>query len=522
MTATSPTQPLNKPDLHYPTRQMGKQKKKEKNKTKKRNGAPKQTRNRMTTTQRLLAEAEQIVRHDQGRPNSIGALARKPPKGTGQRNVGGVHSSYMMKGGFKEVKDKSKEQIEEEKIPTGFRRITRHQTNRKDGHRSKYFPSPSPLVKAAQEAAPSTSVLVRAKLLTELETPAVDPHSNPNKPRSLRKTAIINSYALSAQSGFVQRLKRQLDAVSPNSSVSSSLAAIAPSHHSMQHKNSTQRDGDLKKGPQRILVAGSRLEQNLFDVVDSNVQETLNDIVLLFNNTHPDNTIQVETLRRTITTRLEQQGLAPYGMYRPQLMSSNKDTDRLADLHAGFHHGYRDVNMKEMAAYDQCPLVKGGDYAGKKVRCRKGEASKLVMQNHYMGGAKWTIHMIVGFDQQEQGHIIKVWITDSTRDRDVAAFLKETQAPPAHAPHIGGPPVGPVLQQMGIKYVLADMLGRSGKARYPEKGHFHPEIRPYLARFGVKWTIAPPLGHLVNFIEPVNGKNVNIYICIYVLFVGCG
>jgi hypothetical protein len=39
---------------------MGKQKKKEKNKTKKRNGAPKQTRNRMTTIQRMLAEAAQI------------------------------------------------------------------------------------------------------------------------------------------------------------------------------------------------------------------------------------------------------------------------------------------------------------------------------------------------------------------------------------------------------------------------------------------------------------------------------
>ena len=95
---------------------MGKQKKKEKNKTKKRNGASKQRRNCMSKTERLLAEAAQIVRQDQGRPNSIGALARNPPKGTGQRNVGGIHSSYMMRGGFKESKDKSKEQIEQEKI----------------------------------------------------------------------------------------------------------------------------------------------------------------------------------------------------------------------------------------------------------------------------------------------------------------------------------------------------------------------------------------------------------------------
>ena len=87
---------------------------------------------------------------------------------------------------------KDLEQIEKEKINTGFRRTTRHQINRKDGHRSMHYPSPNPLVKAAQEAASSTSTLLRAKLLAELKTPAVDPHSNPNKPRSLRKTAIIN------------------------------------------------------------------------------------------------------------------------------------------------------------------------------------------------------------------------------------------------------------------------------------------------------------------------------------------
>ena len=84
----------------------------------------------------------------------------------------------------------------------------------------------------------------------------------------------------------------------------------------------------------------------------------------------------------------------------------------------------------------------------------------------------------------------------SAKGNDSFDFFCREQARLLHAPELYGPAVTTVMRESGrCKYMLYDMLGRSGRANHPTAQHFHPEIKTEFTKVGITASELPPAAH---------------------------
>ena len=89
-----------------------------------------------------------------------------------------------------------------------------------------------------------------------------------------------------------------------------------------------------------------------------------------------------------------------------------------------------------------------------------------------MSNATWT----GAIDEVE---VLKSNLTaTAAKGSDSFNFFCREEPRKLHAPELFGSAVTTVMAENGrCKYILFDMLGRSGRANHPTTQHFHPEIK---------------------------------------------
>ena len=118
-----------------------------------------------------------------------------------------------------------------------------------------------------------------------------------------------------------------------------------------------------------------------------------------------------------------------------------------------------------------------------------------------MGNATWT------------GAIDEVEVLKSTlaptaaKGSDFFNFSCREQSRKFYAPKLFGPAVTTVMAENGrCKYMLYDMLGRSGRANHPTAQHFYPEIKTEFAKGGITASELPPAVHEWSAQEPIHAR----------------
>ena len=156
---------------------------------------------------------------------------------------------------------------------------------------------------------------------------------------------------------------------------------------------------------------------------------------------------------------------------------------------------------------DQTPIVQGGTISEVYTRHGQQVLSGGTLKGNLMGQT-WILSAVITVNQT-----VKTWLhvdnagrAVSVGDEEIVKFYTQEQPSPSpELSRVGGKAVGPLLQALGIKFLIVDSVGRSGATAAPVASHFSPTVFQHLAKHGVRMLLLPPAGCLGNPIELWNG-----------------
>mgnify|MGYP003991813073 FL=1 len=185
------------------------------------------------------------------------------------------------------------------------------------------------------------------------------------------------------------------------------------------------------------------------------------------------------------------------------MRGASKRTDgnqpRVFDMQLSFAVAYDKLEMAEMSHGDEAPLYYGfGDHS------KYGYAP--VGQGCYVEQPyRWKKANMICVISFSPPKILKISVQDRPfKDDDCYNFYSKMQEPPDHAPNLNGEAVTKLLYPTNARYFFHDLLGRAGRAKNPQKSHFHPDIPRAFAAEGIREMKLPPQGHYFSPQEPIN------------------
>lgn len=189
-----------------------------------------------------------------------------------------------------------------------------------------------------------------------------------------------------------------------------------------------------------------------------------------------------------------------YKLKKPLKSSTDKNLARIIDMQAGYMEGLKQaidsnaITTDDLYYEDECP-IRAGELPAKG---RVLETETLYGREPYICPT-FTLLSVIGPTKW-----IKCWLLKgSANDEVVEDFMTRRQAPPAHAPNLGGSPITRLIPQH--KYLVWDRLGRAGRCLQPNKQHYNKIVKRSLETRGVIEVKLPPKGHEFNPIEVFQG-----------------
>ena len=448
-----------------------------------------------------------------GLPTSIVAGAREKQKGkqgARRHNQGGIQSKY-----FPDLV------VPGQRLAKGFK--DEHEVNQKYGlcPRNQTKQEQITAMKKARVNSPLSLVEKMSLVIGHNRSPLNPGRKSKTKvdktgtplPQPAYKGRAAASLGLSAKG---RRLREIVNSVKGAETLAKQVEILSEGSFTMQHKNSRKKYS-INKGPKRIIVPGSKEEKKLLRQAYIAPFMTNTGKAEKWNKKHPNYTISAATYGRTVKSRLIEQGKNPFTRQKGQLISMNSNDERLADVQLGMAETLQHIPEEAFLYIDEYPGKEGGNMENMLGLFPRGQGGTA--PGFYTAGKTWTIINIVFItgalsDPDTKGILLKQWITDGgAKDDDTYTFFAETQTPPTFAPNLGGPPIHVLLDRLidsgditeYPKFVLSDMLGRSGTSQSPEKLHFHPGIFRYCAAHGIRYVLLAPLAHMFNCIELCQG-----------------
>ena len=172
-------------------------------------------------------------------------------------------------------------------------------------------------------------------------------------------------------------------------------------------------------------------------------------------------------------------------------------------MQLGFRDEYNNrAGDGEYAHSDECPIKYGKGNHLERGYALEGEPCII------NAPCRWKNAYAIICVAEAPPRIVKVWVQETPfSDDDCYNYYAKKQNPPEWAPNLGGPPLVELLAQGDTKFFFHDLLGRGGRSKNPQKGHFHPDIPRVFAALGIREIKLTPQGH---FFSPQEELNRNI------------
>lgn len=254
-------------------------------------------------------------------------------------------------------------------------------------------------------------------------------------------------------------------------------AGVRDRHAPARWAKLLKETGNLKDtkhaGRPRLLEHGTESQTLLTKLVKCDPYASTSTLGcrLLIETTRSGNPIDVN--KRTIQRELYER-LPPgsrFQLKKHNISSTNVNQSQVLDMQMGYIEGMEDtignglVSVNDMYFQDECPIRKGELPR----LARKQEDSPLYGRQPYVC-EKYTLLSVIGPEKW-----IKVWLVrENATDAVLRSFMLDHQAPPPHAPNLGGPPVPNLIPPH--TYFIWDRLGRSGRKVDPDNQHYNKEI----------------------------------------------
>ena len=208
--------------------------------------------------------------------------------------------------------------------------------------------------------------------------------------------------------------------------------------------------------------------------------------------------------RSTRGARSAEAGEKPLTRKRPQKVLSEANMPRVYDMALSWHDGILCVPVHLRSWADESKL-KWGD--GQHGASGRAEAGKPYNSSQPYRWSNATIYICAGCrdaNDPDSWDILKCHIQPKAMKGDDFAKFSLEETPDQGTMNLGGPSLVTTFTASGIKTYEYDMAGRGGRANHPKKGHFHPALKPSMAKGGVRAMHGHPKFGMSDPVELLN------------------